>query len=232
MSFQEDSSTLGAAEIEDGSARVVLSSLSVGRHEIVAVYGGDDSHAPSTSDVEALTIANAASSVAPIAETPPPPAEESTGGGRGQTGGSNVTGIGAGGKETVRGESSVLIPSAATNPVEALKGLQTEVPNLALPAAVRRLTASDVATILSRVSPDASGIITPARRTVTRAEAAQMILQSFDLSPSTTKSNSMREAVVTARKLGILEGLQPTRPVTSAEFALMVKRAQAIRRPR
>ena len=63
IQFRDGATALGTAAIASGSARLSLSTLSVGAHSITAVYSGDANDAASTSAVLSQTVNKIASSV-------------------------------------------------------------------------------------------------------------------------------------------------------------------------
>lgn len=63
---------LGTAAVTTGSASLMISTLSVGAHSIVAVYGGDSNYTGSTSSATPLTVTQAGSATALAASTATP----------------------------------------------------------------------------------------------------------------------------------------------------------------
>ncbi len=66
VTFQDGSTSLGSPALAGGTARLSLSTLSVGTHSLTAVYGGDAADSPSTSAPMMVTIT--ATATAPTAD--------------------------------------------------------------------------------------------------------------------------------------------------------------------
>jgi hypothetical protein len=59
VTFYDGETSLGAATLSSGVARLTTSALAAGAHVLLAVYGGDGNYAPSTSAPLGLTVAPA-----------------------------------------------------------------------------------------------------------------------------------------------------------------------------
>jgi hypothetical protein len=59
VTFYDGETSLGAAALSSGVARLTTSALAAGAHVLLAVYGGDGNYAPSTSAPLGLTVAPA-----------------------------------------------------------------------------------------------------------------------------------------------------------------------------
>ena len=59
VTFYEGENVLGTADLVDGTATMTTATLSVGEHEIIAVYGGDENAEPSASEPLTQTVQQA-----------------------------------------------------------------------------------------------------------------------------------------------------------------------------